>query len=136
MNKTFWGTGNETTKTSKKKQYTIYSITCKRNGKKYIGVTCNYQARINVHIQKPPPKMLADARQYTPFLSNFSFDVLYKTRFRDLAMSIERFHIKNNKTTSKLGYNVLKGNPRHCSKYYFLKTNNRIWVISFHFSVL
>ena len=42
----------------------VYKITCKENGKFYIGVTVNFNNRMSYHKNNPPIKMREDVKKY------------------------------------------------------------------------
>ncbi len=105
----------------------MYVVTCKANGRSYVGVSHQLHIRYAAHAKKPPRRMRQDARRYRPFEEHFPMRVVawYVSRH---AAELHEQHLTDKLRRTKAGvYNVLSGSPgRHNRQYRFLKATGRI----------
>lgn len=87
------------------KDVLIYIATNKVNGRKYVGVTNDFERRLKQHMQSPYPFGRA-LRKHT--LSNFSFDFVNELSRSD-ALELEELIIGADEVASDKFYNVQLG---------------------------
>lgn len=108
--------------------YTVYCIIHRDNKRKYIGQTKNLKTRLAQHRCRPPKRMKQDWETQKEAGKTWSevFDVKVLERLptKSLANTAEESMTIMLKTTSKDGYNKVKGEPFMSGRYY-IKNYNR-----------
>lgn len=108
--------------------YTVYCIIHRENKKKYIGQTKNLKTRLSQHRSKPPRRMKRDwetqKAEGRTWSQVFDVKVLERLPTKSLANTAEERMTILLKTTSKEGYNIVKGEPFMSGRYY-IKNYNR-----------
>lgn len=108
--------------------YTVYCIIHRENKRKYIGQTKNLKTRLSQHRSRPPKRMKQDwemqKTQGRTWSEVFDVKVLERLPNKSLANTAEERMTVLLKTTSKEGYNKLKGEP-FMSRTYYIKNYNR-----------
>ena len=94
-------------------------MTCANNGKVYIGLSKNPQARFREHVRNPGnTKLRADMLKYKR--GAFRLEVMHRCESRAEARALEKACIAECDSI-KNGYNVLKGEPFLDRKFWAMK---------------
>ncbi len=104
----------------------MYNITCENNNKVYIGQNIDPYKWFKQHMRKPHKKMKHDIDISKTINLTFKLIILYSNMHKYKDDRMENLYIQYFDSTSKIGYNNLKGKPTSFKKYQYLKRNNMI----------
>lgn len=99
----------------------MYKVTCKNNGRVYIGYTNSMKRRICQHSSKPPRRMRADVQRLGGFRNNFEVETLTAQSTEQTAKAMEQTYIERLGTRGPAGYNVLESSPGRSRLYWWMK---------------
>ena len=108
------------------RKISVYRITNIENGRVYVGQSVDPDNRYNEHRRSPPSRMVQDAQRYKPFTRFFIMDILLVTADKQLANNAEQRRIALWKCTGPMGYNILKGAPKSCKKFWGIMHNKKL----------
>ena len=90
----------------------MYVVTCKDNGKVYVGTTVNVNRRMGQHRRSPPLKMRPDAAKYQPFNDHFTCKLRHTFTTLLAALATEaRLIVELKARDPAFGYNVCRSSP-------------------------
>jgi predicted GIY-YIG superfamily endonuclease len=95
----------------------MYNITCENNNKVYIGQNIDPYKQFKQHMCRARKKMKHDIDISKTINLTFKLIILYSNMHKYKADRMENLYIQYFDSTSKIGYNNLKGKPTSFKKY-------------------
>jgi len=106
-------------------KYVVYALTNTINGKQYIGLTTNFEMRINNHKNPSNNPKTTITKAINKFKwENFIYDILLKTNNINKAGRMEKHFILTMDTSNPNGYNIDLGGIR--GHYHSEETKQKI----------